>query len=130
MSTCAPALPSPTPAEDALVVVAEGPIPDMERLLRDCKSEGLEAALGGQECCTGGGCGPKAALLIHAADISSFRQLMNSRWAEAVGREGGDPEVLARIAAATAADLPVCPACGHIGELVAGECGDCGLVFG
>ncbi len=113
------------------VVVAEGAIPEMERLLRECRSAGLDATLGGKECCSGGGCGPKAALLLQPHELATFQRLMSSRWSDALAREGGaDPEVLARLEAAQAAGELACPACGHVGDLVDGECADCGLALG
>lgn len=120
----------PNPEPPLQIPVAEGPIPDMERLYRDCLEAGIECSLGGQECCSGGSCGPKAALLVAPNALGQYRRFMQESWANALAREGSDPEVLARIQAAEQAGEAVCPACGHVGEPVEGECGDCGLALG
>lgn len=117
------------PAND-LVVVVEANIPEARRLLERCTAAGISATLGGKECCGSGGCSPKAAVMVPRSDVPKVQALLDEEWQAALERESGvDRELLAKVRAAAAdpSGGPHCPACGHVGELVAGSCADCGL---
>jgi hypothetical protein len=111
-----------------LVVAAEGSLADTRRLAERCAALDIAVWIGGQECCSGGGCGPKAALLVAPADAIRVAELMRREWLDAVERESpGAAAVMAKLHEdAVEGELP-CPACGHTGPTVRGACGDCGL---
>jgi hypothetical protein len=116
-----------------MVVVLEASIPDAKRMLGRCQDAGINAVLGGKECCSGGGCSPKAAVMVPADQVHAVQSLLQADWHAQLAREGADPEIVARLQAAAQADPdagPVCPACGHVGELARGACADCGLFLG
>lgn len=127
--SCGPPAPA-TAVPEGLAVIAEADLIEANRLVAQLRDAGIEAALGGKECCSSGGCGPKAAVLVPVEAIPRVRTIFEETWRSSVARGAGDPAVLARIAAAEAEGLPVCPACSHVGEPVAGECADCGLSLG
>ena len=110
------------------MVAVEGTLADTKRLADRCAALAIPAWIGGQACCSGGGCGPKAALLVAPADVPKVTHLLREDWFAALDRES--PGVSAQLAKlheeAHEGDLP-CPACGHVGALVAGACGDCEL---
>lgn len=110
-----------------LVVVAETSLTEAKRLAELLASRDIRAWIGGEDCCASGGCGPKAAILVGRSDVVKVAEVMRSAWLEAVERE--NPEAAARILRADEAieGDPPCPACGHLGPLVGGACGDCGL---
>ncbi len=111
-----------------LVVAVEGSLAETKRLADRCEALGITTWLGGQECCSKGGCGPKAALMVRPADAVKVAALLRQDWLDAVERES--PGSAARLAALHTDDAegePPCPACGTAGPLVAGACGDCGL---
>lgn len=111
----------------ALVTAVEASIPDAKRLVEQCEEAGIHAVLGGEECCSSGGCAPKAAVRVARADVPRVKLLLEQLWAADLEREGVDPAALAKVAAAERSGKPHCPACGHIGALVGGACADCGL---
>ncbi len=127
--TCGPPAPA-TAVPEGLAVIAEADLIEASRIVAQLREVGIEAALGGKECCSSGGCGPKAAVLVAIEAIPRVRAIFDESWRSSVAKGAGDPAVLARIAAAEAEGLPVCPACSHVGEPVDGECADCGLALG
>jgi hypothetical protein len=78
------------------------------------------------DCCGGGGCGPSFEVMVREEDVPHIASLQRERWEEALAREGLAP-VAAAAAAVGEAEEPPCPACGTVGPLVQGACGDCGL---
>ena len=128
--TCSPNSAHNYAIPEGLAVVAEADLVEAGRLLSQFRAAGIDAYVGGKECCSSGGCGPKAAVLVPIAELPLVRDLLESNWRRMIAHEGGDPDVLQRVAAAESEGLPVCPACGHVGEPVSGECGDCGLALG
>lgn len=111
-----------------LIVVAEGTLAEAKRLAERCRVLDIGAWIGGQECCSGGGCGPKAALLVGPLDAPRVAELLRRDWLDAVERESpGSASRLAQLHAGELEEEPPCPACGTAGPLVAGACGDCGL---
>lgn len=128
-TACAPPSPRDSAIPEGLAVVVEADLVEASRLQAQFRRAGVDAMIGGKECCSAGGCGPKAAVLVPIADLPRVREILDANWAALVAN-AGDPSVLARIAAAEAEGEPVCPACGHVGEPVAGECADCGLTLG
>lgn len=119
--------------ENELVVVVEASIPEARKLVARCTDAGIGAVLGGKECCSSGGCAPKAAVLVPRGDVPRVHEMLQNDWHESVAREGGvDHELLARVRAAAAdpSGEPHCPACGFVGPLVRGACADCGLQLG
>lgn len=113
------------------MAVIEGKIPDVRRILDRCVQAGVPAMLGSDPCC-GGGCGPKAKLMVRHEDANRVAALLQRDWLEAAAREGtlGSKGIERLISAHSAApDVdPPCPACGHEGALtLAGACADCGL---
>lgn len=112
-----------------LVVVSEGSLADTKRLADRVRALDIATWIGGQECCSKGGCGPKAALMVGPDDVPKVAALLRDDWVAALERESpGSAERLARLHGpeATDGELP-CPACGTAGPLVSGACGDCGL---
>lgn len=118
-----------TPRPTDLVVVLEGTLADTKRLADRVRALDIATWIGGQECCTKGGCGPKAALMVGRDDAPKVAALLRDDWLEALERESpGSAERLARLHGqeTTDGELP-CPACGTVGPLVSGACSDCGL---
>jgi hypothetical protein len=77
------------------------------------------------DCCASGGCGPSFEVMVREEDVPRIASLQRKRWEEALAREGLVP--VAAAGPAGEAEEPPCPACGTVGPLVEGACGDCGL---
>ena len=113
-----------------LVAVSQGSLTDVKRQVEQCLEHGIPARAGSQEGCASGSCQPKAQLMVRREDVQQVIELLQREWLEAARREGTlEPEFLEKLRAAHAAatDDPPCPACGHVGPLVGGDCADCGL---
>lgn len=114
-------------ADQPLVSALSGSIPDMKVLRDRCLGAGIPAIVGRQDCgsgaCgSGGGCGPKASLLIHATSVPALGELLHGDWRAQLEREG-----LPAVALDVSGDELPCPACGTAAPLVGGCCSDCGL---
>jgi hypothetical protein len=118
-------------AATELMAVAQGSLTDVKRQVELCLEAGIPARAGREAAgCAAGGCQPKAQLMVRPEDAEQVVRLLQRAWLDAAHREGTlDEEYLAKLRAAHAADSddPPCPACGHVGPLVGGACGDCGL---
>lgn len=55
---------------------------------------------------------------------------MRVQWEEGLAREGLIPVAHAVPVGPNSAGEVACPACGTVGPLVEGACGDCGLILG
>lgn len=115
-----------------LVPVFEGPLQQMRELERQLQSQDIEVELAkppAKACCGGGcGCGSKLQLLVHQDDVPKIAKLMQAEWLAAVEREGTMTQGLVQLQTPVAEGAePPCPACGFIGPLQSGACGDCGL---
>ena len=116
------------------------------KALRDsCLSAGFPVALGRDDHCTKG-CSPKVLLLARPDDLPRLGKLLRDSWLDMLRAEGqsdeqaiaffeaammgGKPASEAAPEAAATDSEPPCPACGHVGPLVDGCCGDCGLALG
>lgn len=113
-----------------LVAVSQGTLTDVKRQVEQLVEQGIPARAGADAGCASGGCKPKAQLMVRREDLERVVVLLQRDWLDAARREGTlDEEYLSKLRAAhaTAADDPPCPACGHVGPLVAGACADCGL---
>lgn len=120
-------LPLETERSPELVVVVEASLTETQRLAERCAANDIATWIGGQECCTSGGCGPKAALMVQPQDAPKVAALLRGDWLAAVERERpGMAAALLRLEQEVDGD-PACPACGTVGPLQAGACGDCGL---
>ncbi len=113
-----------------LVPFFEGPLQQMRELERQLHAQEIEAELSNppaKACCGGGcGCGSKLQLMVRKEDVPRVAQLMQAEWLAAVEREGTGGLVPLGTPVAEGAEPP-CPACGFVGPLQAGACGDCGL---
>jgi hypothetical protein len=111
----------------------EGTLQQIREVERQLAEQDIEVQLARpppKACCGGTcGCGSKMQLLIRPDDAPRVAEVMRSEWLEAVRREGTLGEGLVTLQAPTgdAAGEPPCPACGFVGPLVEGACGDCGL---
>ncbi len=114
----------------ALVPYFEGPLQQMRELERQLLEKDIEVELAKpppKACCAGGcGCGAKLQLLVHEEDVPRVAKLMQAEWLAAVEREGTGGLVPLQTPVAEGAEPP-CPACGFVGPLQSGACGDCGL---
>lgn len=118
-----------------LVPYFEGPLAQMRELERQLTAQDIEVELAKpppKACCAGGcGCGAKLQLLVHEEDVPKVANLMRAEWLAAVERDTGALVKLgtppAEGAEGAAEGEPPCPACGFVGPLQAGACGDCGL---
>jgi len=119
-------------AEVELIPCAEGAMDgarELERQLLEADIPTLLQRPPPKECCGGGcACSSKLQVLVREEDVPKVQALMHAEWIEAVRREGtlGEDVVPLKVATEEGAEPP-CPACGHVGELVEGCCGDCGL---
>lgn len=116
-----------------LVPYFEGPLQQMRELERQLLEQNIDVELAkppAKKCCGGGcGCSSKLQLLVHEEDVPKVAQLMQAEWLAALEREGTLQQtglVQLQTPAAEGAEPP-CPACGFVGPLQAGACGDCGL---
>lgn len=115
-----------------LVPYFEGPLQQMRELERQLVSQDFEVELArppAKQCCGGGcGCSAKLQLLVREEDVPKIAQLMQSEWLAALEREGTLKQGLVQLQTPPAEGAePPCPACGFVGPLQAGACGDCGL---
>ena len=118
-----------------LIPYFEGPLAQMRELERQLTSHDIEVELAKpppKACCAGGcGCGAKLQLLVHKEDVQKVASLMQAEWLAAVQRDTGALVNLGTPSPAgegeAAEGEPPCPACGFVGPLQAGACGDCGL---
>lgn len=117
-----------------LVPVIEGPTSSARQMERRLLDADIPVALvkpDAKACCSSGGCGcgAKLALMVREDDVPKVHALMQAEWLEALRKEGTvGEESLVQLKTAPEGELQ-CPACGHVGPLVNGECGDCGLVL-
>ncbi len=116
--------------ESELVPYFEGPLAQMRELERQLTEREIEVELAKpppKQCCGGScGCSSKLQLLVRKEDVPRVAQLMHAEWVAAVEREGTGGLVSLGTPVAEGAEPP-CPACGFVGPLQAGACGDCGL---
>ncbi len=115
-----------------LVPYFEGPLQQMRELERQLQSQDIEVELAkppAKACCGGGcGCSSKLQLLVHEEDVPKIAKLMQAEWLAAVEREGTLTQGLVQLQTPVAEGAePPCPACGFVGPLQTGACGDCGL---
>ncbi|MFO0601013.1 MAG: hypothetical protein U0228_37235 [Myxococcaceae bacterium] len=119
-----------TDATAELVPCFEGPLAQMRELERQLTAQDIEVELAkppAKACCGGScGCSSKLQLLVHKEDLQKVAQLMQQEWLDAVEREGKGGLVQLGTPVAEGQEPP-CPACGFVGALVEGACGDCGL---
>lgn len=115
---------------EQLIPYFEGPLQQMRELERQLLAQDIEVELAKpppKACCAGGcGCGSKLQLLVHEEDVPRVAKLMQAEWLAAVEREGTGGLVPLQTPLAEGQEPP-CPACGFLGPLQAGACGDCGL---
>ncbi len=116
----------------------EGTLLQIREVERQLAEQDIEVQLAkppAKACCGGKcGCGSKMQLLIRPDDAQRVAEVMRSEWLEAVRREGTLEAGLVTLRTPSAAEAeagaegePPCPACGFVGPLVEGACGDCGL---
>lgn len=115
-----------------LVPFFEGPLQQMRELERQLQAQEIEVELAkppAKACCAGGcGCGSKLQLLVHKEDVPRVAELMKAEWLAALEREGTMTQGLVALQTPVEEGAePPCPACGFVGPLQAGACGDCGL---
>ena len=110
----------------------EGPLQQMRELERQLLSQDIEVELAkppAKACCGGScGCSSKLQLMVHKEDVPRVAKLMQAEWLAALEREGTMTQGLVPLQTPTEEGAePPCPACGFVGPLQAGACGDCGL---
>ena len=103
----------------------------MRELERQLQSQDIDVELAkppAKACCGGGcGCGSKLQLLVHQDDVPRVAKLMQAEWMAALEREGTMSGGLVQLQTPAEGAEPPCPACGFVGPLQSGACGDCGL---
>lgn len=104
----------------------EGSVMEMRELMRACLAAGVPAMLGADANCEGGKCGPKAQLVVRAADKDAVARLLRDQWHQQVASLGVALPAGGAAVPADSEELP-CPACGTAAPLVEGACSDCGL---
>jgi hypothetical protein len=115
-----------------LVPAFESNVAQARELERQLMSNGIAAALMKPEpksCCGSGGCGcgSKLQVVVREEDVAKVAELMRSEWLEALRREG-TVELMSKPSLQEAIEEALqCPACGFVGPLTEGACGDCGL---
>jgi hypothetical protein len=109
----------------------EGPLQQMRELERQLHAQDIDAELAkppAKACCGGScGCSSKLQLLVRKEDVPRVAQLMQAEWVAAVEREGGLEHLVQLNTPVAEGAEPPCPACGFVGPLKEGACGDCGL---
>ena len=118
-------------ADAELVPCLQASLTDGKELHAACLEAEIPVVLDRAACCGKGGCGcgPKIELLARSEDVPRIARLLDDRWRALALREGTVDDSHPAVAAsrATDADATPCPACGTVGPLVEGACGDCGL---
>jgi hypothetical protein len=123
-------------AEDALadaelVPCLQASLTDAKELRAACLEADIPVLLDRAACCGKGGCGcgPKVELLARDEDVPRIARLLDQRWRALALREGTVDEDHPAVAGAGSSDAETvtCPACGRVGPLAEGACGDCGL---
>ena len=118
-------------ADAELVLCLQASLGDAKEVRDACLQADIPVVLDRGGCCGKGGCGcaPKIDLLARSEDVPRVARLLQERWRALALREGTidarHPAVAAPAPAST--DAVSCPACGTIGPLASGACGDCGL---
>ena len=110
----------------------EGPLQQMRELERQLLSQDIEVELAkppAKACCGGScGCSSKLQLMVHKEDVPRVAKLMQAQWLAALEREGTMTQGLVQLQTPVEEGAePPCPACGFVGPLQTGACGDCGL---
>ncbi|MEZ4368025.1 MAG: hypothetical protein R2939_17355 [Kofleriaceae bacterium] len=111
-----------TLATREVVSCLTGSLAYMKEVRDKCLAAGIPAKVAAPSA--GGGCGPKAHLLVEAVDVPRVAAVLDGEWRASLAREGVAPPPLT--AFADGEHLP-CPACGTAAPLEAGACSDCGL---
>ncbi|MBL8955040.1 MAG: hypothetical protein JNK82_29965 [Myxococcaceae bacterium] len=120
-------------ADAELIAYREGPIAAVKEFERECLAQEIPVLLAKgppKACCGGGGCGcgAKIQLLAREEDIPRIEQHFRNQWlAHAKDTIGEDLVQLKAPVEVAEGEDPPCPACGHVGPLKEGACGDCGL---
>jgi hypothetical protein len=118
-------------ADAELVLCLQAPLGDAKEIRDACLEADIPVLLDRGECCQKGGCGgaPKIELASRSEDAPRVARLLQDRWRALALREGTIDERHSAVAVAAPADADgvSCPACGTVGPLAAGACGDCGL---
>src|SRR5262245_8715455 len=118
-------------ADVELVACLQAPLVDAKELRDACLEADIPVLLDRASCCSRGGCGcaPKAELLARNEDAPRIARLLQDRWRALALREGTIDADHPAVAPSTSddPDAVCCPACGTVGQLVSGACGDCGL---
>jgi hypothetical protein len=115
-------------ADAELVPCLQAPLTDAKELRSACLDADIPVLLDRASCCGKGGCGcaPKLELLAREEDVPRIARLLDDRWRALALREGTVDEDHPTVAPVDG-DAVACPACGTLGALVEGACGDCGL---
>jgi hypothetical protein len=116
-------------ADAELIPCLQAPLADAKELRAVCLEADIPVLLDRAACCGQGGCGcaPKIALLARQEDAPKIARLLDERWRELARREGTVDDTHPSVAPPAEGDAAACPACGTVGPLADGACGDCGL---
>lgn len=118
-------------ADAELVLCLQASLGDAKELRDACLQADIPVLLDRGDCCGKGGCGcaPKIDLLARSEDVPLVSRLLEDRWRALALREGTIDAGHSAVAvpAPADADSTPCPACGTVGPLADGACGDCGL---
>ena len=116
-------------ADAELVPCLQAALADAKELRAACLEADIPVLLDRASCCGKGGCGcaPKIEILARQEDVPRIARLCDERWRELARREGTIDETHPSVAPLAEADATACPACGTVGPLLEGACGDCGL---
>jgi hypothetical protein len=116
-------------ADAELVPCFQAALAEAKEVRAACLEADIPVLLDRAACCGKGGCGcaPKIELLARQEDLPRITRLIDDRWRAMARREGTVAETHPSVAASAETDAVACPACGTVGPLVAGACGDCGL---
>jgi hypothetical protein len=119
-------------ADADLVPCLQAALTDAKELREACLDADIPVLLDRASCCGKGGCGcaPKLELLAREEDVPRIARLLDDRWRELALREGTVDDDHPSVAAPADGDAAPCPACGTVGPLAEGACGDCGLQLG
>ena len=118
-------------ADAELVPCFQASLSDGKEVHAACLEAEIPVVLDRAACCgkSSCGCGPKIELLARGEDVPRIARLLDDRWRALALREGTVDDRHPAVAASRSADTDAtpCPACGTVGPLVEGACGDCGL---
>ena len=117
-------------ANDDLVPVRQGPLPEMKHMESLLRAEGIPVLLVGDESSCGKGCACAASFILQVKreDVQDTLMVLGEEFRRSTALDSHDVTYADSVYNPLASEV-ICPACGHRFPPSAGACPDCGLQF-